>query len=91
MDKIEEFKAAARKAGHRIVLPEGEDARIIAAAAIILRDGIGFPVLLGDPATIGRQAEAARVSLAGIEIVDPGREREAFRFCGEARALKGRG
>ena len=82
MDRLEEFKAAARKAGHRIVLPEGEDARIIAAAEIVLRDGIGFPVLLGDPATIGRQAEAARMSLAGIEIVDPAASAKLSAFAG---------
>src|SRR5580704_814832 len=82
MDRLEEFKAAARKAGHRIVLPEGEDARIIAAAEIILRDGIGFPVLLGDPAIIVRQAEAAHVSLAGIEIVDPGASAKLSAFAG---------
>jgi phosphate acetyltransferase len=82
MDRLEEFKAAARKAGHRIVLPEGEDARIIAAAEIIFRDGIGFPVLLGDPAIIVRQAEAAHVSLAGIEIVDPGASAKLSAFAG---------
>jgi phosphate acetyltransferase len=82
MDRLEEFKAAARKAGHRIVLPEGEDARIIAAAEIVLRDGIGFPVLLGDPATIGRQAEVARMSLAGIEIVDPAASAKLSAFAG---------
>jgi phosphate acetyltransferase len=82
MDRLEEFKAAARKVGHRIVLPEGEDARIIAAAEIVLRDGIGFPVLLGDPATIGRQAEAARMSLAGIEIVDPAASAKLSAFAG---------
>jgi phosphate acetyltransferase len=82
MDRLEEFKAAARKAGHRIVLPEGEDARIIAAAEIILRDGIGFPVLLGDPAIIVRQAEAAHVSLAGIEIVDPAASAKLSAFAG---------
>jgi phosphate acetyltransferase len=81
MDRLEEFKAAARKGGHRIVLPEGRDARIIAAAAIILRDGIGFPVLLGDAATIGWQAEAAGVSLAGIEIIDPGASAELSAFA----------
>jgi phosphate acetyltransferase len=81
MDRLEEFKAAARNGGHRIVLPEGEDARIITAAAIILREGIGFPVLLGDPAAIGRQAEAAGVSLAGIEIVDPAASAELSDFA----------
>ena len=61
----------ARKAGHRIVLPEGEDARIIKAAAIIRRERMGFPVLLGASGAITREAEGAAVSLAGIEIIDP--------------------
>ncbi len=82
MQSIEEFKAAARKGGHRVVLPEGEDARIIAAAAIILREGFGFPVLLGDAAGIGREANAAGISLAGIEIIDPAASAKLSAFAG---------
>ena len=81
MDRLDEFKAAARRAGHRIVLPEGEDARIIAAAEIIVREGIGFPVLLGDPSVVEQEAQTARVSLAGVEIVDPGASGELSAFA----------
>ncbi|MBW0002986.1 MAG: phosphotransacetylase [Hyphomicrobiales bacterium] len=81
MDRLEQFKTTARRAGHRIVLPEGQDSRIIAAGAIIRRDGIGHPVLLGDPAAIAREAEGLAVSLAGIEIVDPMASQDVSAFA----------
>ena len=41
-------KAAALK--KRIVLPEGEEKRTLKAAAILQKDGLVVPILLGDPA-----------------------------------------
>jgi phosphate acetyltransferase len=71
MDIVEEFKAEARATRRRIVLPEGDDARVLAAAAILAREGIARPALLGDAVAITQEAGRSGVSLAGIEIVDP--------------------
>ncbi|MBV9520057.1 MAG: phosphotransacetylase [Hyphomicrobiales bacterium] len=90
MHILEEFKAASRKAGHRVVLPEGEDARIIAAAAIICRESIGFPVLLGEPIEIARRAESAGVPLAGVEIVDPATSDELSTFAAKLAQVRER-
>jgi phosphate acetyltransferase len=91
MDIVESFKAAARGARRRIVLPEGEDARILAAAALLLREGIALPVLLGTPAAITEEAARSGVSLAGIEIVDPGASERlrayAARLCATRERL----
>ncbi|MCL9647504.1 phosphate acetyltransferase [Pantoea eucrina] len=62
----------ARKAGKRIVLPEGDEPRTVKAAAICAERGIATCVLLGDPDEIQRVAAAQGVELGtGIEIVDP--------------------
>ena len=62
----------ARKAGKRIVLPEGDEPRTVKAAAICAERGIAHCVLLGNPDEIQRVAAAQGVELgAGIEIVDP--------------------
>ncbi|SDR17565.1 phosphotransacetylase [Rhizobiales bacterium GAS113] len=71
MDILEGFKAQARRKAERIVLPEGEDARIRAAAAILVRERLAQPVLIGDPAAILAAAADEGVSLDGVEILDP--------------------
>ncbi len=61
----------ARAANKRIVLPEGDEPRTLAAAAVCARRGIARPVLLGDPGAIEAAAARVGVSLAGVEIVAP--------------------
>ncbi|WP_198672860.1 phosphate acetyltransferase [Photorhabdus sp. CRCIA-P01] len=69
----------ARKAGKRIVLPEGDEPRTVKAASICADRGIAQCVLLGDPEEIRRVAAAQGVELgAGIEIVDPVAVRERY-------------
>ncbi len=69
----------ARKAGKRVVLPEGDEPRTVKAAAICAERGIATCVLLGNPDEINRVAAAQGVELgAGIEIVDPEVVRESY-------------
>lgn len=62
----------ARFTPKKIVFPEGEYEKIIKAAAKIVEEGFGTPILLGDKDTILKIAEKANVNLDGIEIVCPG-------------------
>ncbi|KAF0859556.1 phosphate acetyltransferase [Mixta calida] len=69
----------ARKAGKRIVLPEGDEPRTVKAAAICAERGIAQCVLLGNPDEIHRVAAAQGVELGkGIEIVDPEEARNNY-------------
>ncbi|QZQ51458.1 phosphate acetyltransferase [Erwinia persicina] len=69
----------ARKAGKRIVLPEGDEPRTVKAAAICAERGIATCILLGNPEEIQRVAAAQGVELGkGIEIVDPAVARENY-------------
>ncbi len=54
-----------------IVLAEGDDRRVIEAAARATRDGIANCILIGDPETIERLAKEDGFSLEGIRIEDP--------------------
>ncbi|MFW5972840.1 MAG: phosphate acyltransferase [Bacteroidota bacterium] len=54
-----------------IVFPEGDDDRVIAAARMLRDDDLARPVLIGHPDAIGRAAERAAVSVAGLTTVDP--------------------
>ncbi len=61
----------ARRAGKRIVLPEGDEPRTVKAAAICAERGIATCVLLGNPDEIRRVAAQQGVELgAGVEIID---------------------
>src|SRR4051812_17388524 len=55
----------------RIVFPEGDEPRIIRAAAQLVEEGIAFPILLGDESKIRDLANLLRVSLDGIRLEDP--------------------
>ena len=56
----------------RIVFPEGEEPKIIRAARQIVDEGMGSPILLGQRATIERNAAEGHISLRDIMIEDPG-------------------
>ena len=71
MDLLADLFDSARKCLRKIVLPEGDDARMIAAARRLHDDHIAIPILLGDEAAIAAAARAASVALTGIAVVDP--------------------
>ncbi|WP_112478920.1 phosphate acetyltransferase [Vibrio variabilis] len=69
----------ARKAGKRIVLPEGDEPRTVKAAAICAERGIAECVLLGNPEEIKRVAAQQGVELgAGVTIIDSDAVRENY-------------
>jgi len=61
----------ARVSPKSIVLAEGDDIRVIEAAARATREGIANCILVGDPGTIGALADEAGISLEGIRIENP--------------------
>ncbi|HEY4721934.1 MAG TPA: phosphate acyltransferase, partial [Anaerolineae bacterium] len=60
----------AQAAPKRIVFPEGEETTIIRAAAQIVDEGIGEPILLGRPAEIARQVNDLGLRFTPT-VVDP--------------------
>jgi phosphate acetyltransferase len=71
MNLLESLKSRARVRRQRIVLPEGEDARVIAAAAQVVREGYASVTLLGREAVIRAIAAEAGLSLDGVLLLDP--------------------
>jgi phosphate acetyltransferase len=69
MDLLDRLFDIARQRAGKIVLPEGEDARIVAAAVRLKAEKIAQPILLGNADAIAKAA--ANVSREEIEIVDP--------------------
>jgi phosphate acetyltransferase len=70
-DIVEACIAQARASCGRLVLPEGQDERIAAAARRLKDEGIARPILLGTREDCAAAADRAGVSLEGIPTIDP--------------------
>ena len=71
MDFLDRLFDNARRRNRKIVLPEGDDARIVAAAARLKAGTLARPVLIGAADAISKIAAQQKVSLDGIDFVDP--------------------
>jgi phosphate acetyltransferase len=71
MDLIDRLFDIARQRYRKIVLPEGDDARIVAAAARLHKEKIVAPILLGTPDAVRKAAAENNTNIDGIEIADP--------------------
>lgn len=71
MGPIETCKVAIRGQERVVVLPEGDDGRVLAAARAIADQRLAKPVVLGPHDRIAACAEAAGVALVGITVRDP--------------------
>jgi phosphate acetyltransferase len=92
MTLVEKLKARARTDPQRIVLPEGEDTRVLSAAAAIVREGFAKISIVGRKANIGRIAAEMGISLENIAIEDPAASERTERYAQiyyERRRAKG--
>lgn len=71
MDLLDRLLDNARRRNRKIVLPEGEDARIVVAAARLKAEKLAQPILVGARDGVEAIAGRERVSLDGIIVVDP--------------------
>jgi phosphate acetyltransferase len=78
----------ARAAARHIVLPEGEEPRILTAADQLLRRGVVRLTLLGSPSGIRTSASQLGLDVAAAELVDPHDEPLRSRFAEEYAALR---
>jgi phosphate acetyltransferase len=89
MNFLDKMKEEARSLGKTLVLPEGDEERTVAAAAILAGRGIAKDVvLLGNPADIAAVAEKRGVSLNKVTIIDPGASEWVNEFAGDYFELR---
>ncbi|MBO4262386.1 MAG: phosphate acetyltransferase [Clostridia bacterium] len=87
---LDDIKKRAALLGKHIVLPEGEDKRVVEAAAVSVKEGIAKITLLGNPDEI--KAKNPEVDLSGVSIIDPqtyGKTEEYASLLYELRKEKG--
>ncbi len=78
-------RAAARR--RRIVFPEGDDERTLAAVAELARGGLVAPVVLGPPSTADRLA-ALGIAGEAVQVLDPGSDPRLPAFAAELVTLR---
>ena len=62
MELMDKLWNAAKENKQRIVLPEGDEERTIVATEKIQKEGLAFPILIGDEEKIlGRQTQLFRI------------------------------
>ncbi|MBO7425227.1 MAG: phosphate acetyltransferase [Clostridiales bacterium] len=88
MSMIEMIKAKARANVKSIVLPEGDEPRTVAAAAIVKKEGLAIPVLIGNPDRIASVAKEQGVDIDGITIIDPENSDKAEHYTNELYELR---
>lgn len=68
---IADLREKAKKKKARIVLPEGEDSRILEASDYINREGLAELILLGDRRKIEAVSKNKGLDLEGVQIIEP--------------------
>ena len=81
MSVIETILEKAKADPRRIVLAEGSDPRILAAAVQSVEAGTAHPLLLGDADEIAAAAAKSGHRLNDIEVIDPARSRRAVQYA----------
>src|SRR5271167_4127401 len=89
---LQSIKDRARAQRQRIVLPEGEDLRILRAAALITADRLADVILLGDPDDMRAAAKQDGVDLAAVTLMNPESDSRTDKYAAiyyERRRAKG--
>ncbi len=80
--------AQARSAPQHIVLPEGEDDRILMAAHRIVLRGAAELTVLGDPEDMQQRAERLGIHLDDINLIDPSSASQRQLYAEEIQRLR---
>jgi phosphate acetyltransferase len=78
----------ARAANKHIVLPEGEDDRILRAAGTLLARGVARLTILGEPFEVRSRAIELGLDLSRAEVISPFDDVLRFRFATEYAKLR---
>ncbi|MDY4901429.1 MAG: phosphate acyltransferase, partial [Treponema sp.] len=79
MDFVKELEKKAAAAGKTIVLCEGEDKRVVEAAAKIVKEGIAKIILLGKKDECEKLVPG--IDLSGVNVIDPQTDSNAEKYA----------
>lgn len=88
MELMKKIWEAAKSNKKKIVLPEGNEERTIAAAQKICNLGLAHPILIGDTEEILAKAKDLDVDLSQVEIINPNESENLQRYINEFYELR---
>lgn len=68
---IDVIRAKAKDKCAKVAFPDSEDIRAIEASAILVKEGLGQPILVGNDTKIKEIAAENNVNLEGVEVINP--------------------
>ena len=71
MDILDRFFSEARQRQRTVVLPEGEDPRVVAAARRLKDEALAEPILIGGADQLEQAARTAGVECGDLRRIDP--------------------
>jgi len=88
MKPLDRILEACHAAPRHILLPEGEDPRIQAAAVQAVARGLARITLLGDPARVGPALVALGAAPGAVAVIDPARAPDLEALAAECHRLR---
>jgi phosphate acetyltransferase len=88
VDIFERMTGMAARAPQHIVLAEGEDERVLQAAAKATEAGVATVTVLGNSETIQEVAAAHQLDLTRVTVIDPSRSDQLERYAQLLYALR---
>ena len=88
MELMKKIWEAAKSNKKKIVLPEGNEERTIAAAQKIYNLGLAHPILIGNTEEILNKAKELDVDLSQVEIIDPQESDNLQKYINEFYELR---
>ena len=61
----------ARKDPKRVVFADAENVKILKVAQLVVEEGVGYPILLGDPKKILKLALENSIDISDMPVIDP--------------------
>ena len=71
MNRLLGLREKAKKEKKRVILPEGDDPRVVKGASFLSQEGLADVCLLADEGKLKKLAGENSISLEGIEIINP--------------------
>ena len=87
MGLIDRFVERAKQTDRRVVFPEGENERIVQAAARMASEGIAQPILIAPEGGVARPEGSG--DLKGITVLDPANDPSLESYCEAYAARRG--
>ncbi len=83
MKLLEDIRSKAKALNGTVVLPEGDDPRMLHAAEQIIKENLAKVIIVGEEKRLHELAEKEKVNISSVEITDPEKDYRRTQFISE--------